>query len=346
MALQVTYYEVKDPAVIRKEFAQTPIFIGTATKKVVVPMIPGVYSLAIPKTEAGTKYRDDIFESTVKYWKIFGQGTIFSISPTQREIEMYGQDISFNYSRQQLKTCILFILYNNSVIFSTPLDSLEFTVIDKKFFTKYAHLLFALPSSLPTMDYILASPQIEINPPYFLTESTVNLEALPNELIANNLDTIIEAEYSFYYDIVDFRWTRIRYQDALPSDFEYNKHSKLSMAAMLHRRVSTADMTLYSVPEESLSFLEMVLSEVELNPYKYGYAFVPLWTDPAINNTLKSFVESLDINRIGFQTCYISTELVTSKTVFGSPIEATSNTTYFDSSYGMFYGYEYGKDSD
>ena len=346
MTLQFKYYEVVDPALSTLEFQQTPIFIGTATKKVVVPMIPGVYSLAIPQTEAGTKYRDDLFDLQVKYWKIFGTGSLSLISPARRDIQVGGQSEAFQVSREQLKTCVLFIVNGGSIIFSTPIDSIEFTIINGKFYIKDAHLLFPLPTSLPTLDCIFAYPSTLSNPSYSLVNNRVVLDPLPNQLVASNLDTIIESDYSFYYDIVDFRWTRLKYLDPLPVEFEYNPYNKLGTAAMLHRRISSADMTLYSVPNESLSSIESVLAELELNPSKYGYAIVPLWIDSQVSNTIAAYVQALATTETGFQISYISTSLPVPINIFPSSIEGISCDTHFDGSYGFGYGEEYGRDAD
>jgi len=346
MTLQVTYYEVKDPAQIRKEFQQTPIFIGTATEKVVVPMISGSFSLAIPKTQAGTKYRDDIFKSELKYWAISGKGHIGGVSPTGREIQLDSNDTTYALSRDQLKLSVLFIIHNDSVVFSTPMDSIEFVVTDKKFFIKDAHLTFKMPDSLPTYDCVFAIPQIQSNHTYTISNNTIVFDALPNQLVANNLNTIIEGACSFYYDITDFRWARIKYEDTLPTEFKYNKYSKLGMAAMLHRRVSTADMTLFSVPNESLFSLETVLSEIELNPYKYGYAIVPLWVDATVNNTIAAYVHALEQNRAGFQITYVSHNVQTMINIFPNLIATTQSETQFDYSYSFYYGQDYGKASD
>ena len=321
MPTVVNYYELQTAKALVKEFTQTPIFIGTATKQVVVPMEPGVFSLAIPKAEDGTVFNESIIEGKFRYWKIFGEGEISLIAPGRKSIALSGPDLSYHSTRADLKICNLFILGEDGIIFSTPIDSADFTVIDGHFYIRDLHLLIALMGSINVgQQCVLAYPKETTEFDYTITENVISIAPFPFQLEASNLNTMISSEYSFYFDVKDFRWGRYNSDDELPPEFAYTPHNKLGLIAHYHRKNTKTDMTLYSVPRESLISMEAVLSELILDPYKYGYAIVPLWSDSDVANVISAYVQSIESHRIGFQVTYLVHKPPVEKELFGKNV--------------------------
>ena len=167
--------------------------------------------------------------------------------------------------------------------------------------------VLAYPKQVSTFDFEVIDGRLEVSP-------------LPFGLVASNVSTLIRSQYSFFYNVMDFRWGRYNYDDVIPASFVDNPHSQLGLVAKHHRLNTKTDMTLYSVPSNTLASMQKVLAEIVLAPRKYGYAIVPLWIDDQVSNAVAAYVRTLETNRTGFQIAYLTHTPKTGIEVFGKDV--------------------------
>ena len=310
MTNDVTLQVLTDPVVNPQTFAMTPIYIGTATQKVAVPIDLGSFSLAIPQSDTGLSYIPNSIDGTIIYWANIGNYSFSSTDGIYFDLALASDN---NLSISQISNCAVFFIENDRVVFSATIQSYSLGIADGSI--KFNSIQINNKLSVSATGIIIAVISQTSSFEHTETSSAISITE-PVDYIQGIRGTI-----NFYYNINDFRIVTINPGDTNP--FPYGKVSSL---IDLHQSISNTSLSVATILNESIASLQVALENISINPT--GYILVPTFYIPGMIDIISSFISDQFMLDFSWATIPFSKSLISN---IAPSVVSTSN--YVSSGY-------------